>query len=104
MTIPTLLKIKLRSGKAKLLSGLEEVAELVFSLRSDFVTCIVPTVPTVFRLLNFMEQKYFQTNWGRRATYIKLPVIHFAYAYTYGYSKTPQPTKLPSTFTTIVRK
>lgn len=47
MTIPPLQKMKLRSGKAKLLSGLEEVAELVFSLRSDFVAHVVPTVPSV---------------------------------------------------------
>lgn len=36
MTIPTLQKMTLRLGTAKLLFGLEEVAELVFSLRSDF--------------------------------------------------------------------
>lgn len=76
MTIPTLQKMKLRSGKAKLLSGLEEVAQLVFSFHSDFVAHVVPTVPSV-QAFGFHRAEIFPNQWGEEGD------LHKVTSYTF---------------------
>lgn len=82
LIIPTLQNEQVRP--APLCRGPAEVAELVFH---QF--CPAPK-PVSLLLLprcldsDFMEQKHFQTNGGRRETYMKLPTILLA---AYGYSE-----------------